>query len=123
MGNPVSYLWVRYTKPTDEKADDDDELRRYECYVPGTLSDGRPTLGWRHENGKERDVTETGQDQCNATLIREGNQLKLSFDALLSPQVKKKKGREKLTKEQKAELRRKEGIVVKGSATLTLPSG
>ncbi len=123
MGNPVSYLWVRYTKPNDATAEDDEELRRYECYVPGTLSDGTPTLGWRHENGKERDLTETGQDQCNATLKRDGNQLKLSFDALLSPHVKKKKGRKELTKEQKAELRRKEGIVVKGTATLTLPSG
>lgn len=92
-GNPVARLWLRHAGPGAAEGDD---LQRFECFVPGTLLDGRPTLGWQQAGGGERNRQETGQEGCQATIVEEGDTLVLTFDATMGPrrEVKKKKGKE-----------------------------
>lgn len=117
VGNPVAQLWVRYTKPGGPSGPDG-ELAKYECFVPGTLADGRATLGWTNRDGSERHRNETGDPNCTATLTREGTQLHLRFDAKLPLFVKKKKGKKKGEEEVS------DSIEAKGSAVLELaPAG
>ena len=93
-GNPVAELWVRYTKPDRAKQNPDGDLDKYDCFVPGTLSDGRKTLGWTDDDGKESDRTETGEAACQASVRQEGSSLHLEFDAVAQRKApgKKKKG-------------------------------
>jgi len=114
VGNPVAQLWVRYTKPDANKSGEDQALNKYECFVPGTLDDGRATLGWKKDDGTDRHRNETGDANCNATLKREGDKLLLTFDADLPLFVKKKKGKAKGEKEVK------DNIKATGSGELVL---
>jgi hypothetical protein len=79
-GNPVAHLWVRYPKPDAKPGDD---LGRFECFVPGTLSNGTETLTWTHSDGRPRDKTDTGQPDCAATVTELGDRLLLEVDALM----------------------------------------
>ena len=115
MGNPVAHVWIRYTKPGDDK-EGGSELGKYECFVPGTLSDGRPTLGWTFPDGTQRKRTETGEESCQATLTKQGSQLHLTFEATLSRHLAKKKGRKAPTE---AEIKA-DAIKATGSAVLEL---
>ncbi|MBW2457743.1 MAG: hypothetical protein JRI68_24780 [Deltaproteobacteria bacterium] len=99
VGNPVAQLWVRYTKPSAKSGGDDQALNKYECFVPGTLDDGRATLGWKKSDGKKRHRNETGDPSCTASLTRKDDKLHLTFDAELPLFVKKKKGKVKGEKE------------------------
>ena len=99
VGNPVAQLWVRYSKPEAKQTGEDQALDKYECFVPGTLDDGRATLDWKKSDGTKRHRNETGDAKCTATLIREGDKLQLTFDAELPLFVKKKKGKVKGEKE------------------------
>jgi hypothetical protein len=115
-GNPVAELWVRYTKPERAKQNPDGDLDKYDCFVPGTLSDGRKTLGWTREDGKERDRTETGEAACQATVRQEGSSLYLDFDAVpqrKAPSKKKGSGDDKTEGP-------KDTIKVKGKAVVAL---
>lgn len=80
-GNPVAQLWLR--------AKDGDDLGVFECYVPGTLSDGRPTLGWTRDDGKARNRQETGEADCQATVTRTADAVEVTFDAQVSPRAEK----------------------------------
>lgn len=113
VGNPVAQLWVRYDKPGVQR-DEEAGLGKYECFVPGTLSDGRQTLGWANTDGSERHRNETGDANCTGSLVREGNELRLSFDAKLPLFVKKKKGKKK------GEKKVADTIEASGSAVLQL---
>jgi len=91
-GNPVGHLWVRYAKPG--AGEGDDKLPRWECFVPGRLSNGTETLGWKKSDGSERHKTETGEKDCLATVTRTGQELRLDFEGLLKlAKGKKKKGK------------------------------
>jgi hypothetical protein len=94
QANPVAELWVRFTKP-ERAAEAGSHLDKYDCFVPGTLSDGRPTLSWTHDDGTKRKRTATGQESCSATVRKEGSSLHVDFDALLRRKAPgKKKGRQ-----------------------------
>lgn len=80
-GNPVAHLWLR--------APDGGELGSFECYVPGTLGDGRPTLGWTKPDGTPRNRQETGEADCRASVSRTDEAVELTFDALVAPRVDK----------------------------------
>jgi len=110
-GNPVAQLGVRYTKPGARE----DEPAKYDCYVPGTLSDGRQTLGWTKDDGEERHRSETGEGTCQATLKQEGDVLTLEFDATLIRSRSMKKGR---SKRATTEIDPTDQIRARGSATL-----
>jgi len=84
-GNPVARLLVVYRRPSASSA------ARYACFVPGRLSDGRPTLTWTRPDGTKRDRTETGEAGCDARVEREGEALRFTFDAELRPATKRKK--------------------------------
>jgi hypothetical protein len=117
-GNPVAELWVRYTEPERAKQNPDADLDKYDCFVPGTLSDGRPTLGWARDDGKPRDRTETGEKDCQASVRKEGSSLHFEFDAVTRRKVtgKKKKGSEDGDKSKGP----KDAIKVKGKAVVEL---
>jgi len=85
-GSPVGHLWVRYRKPGVEG-----DPKRYECFVPGVLSDGTQTLGWKKADGSERHKPETGEAGCKATVTRDGQQLRLDFEGTFTAEAKKKK--------------------------------
>jgi hypothetical protein len=85
-GNPVTHLWLRFGR-----REHSDELAKYECFVPGRLRDGRPTLGWTDAEGKARDKTETGQPDCQAAVRRTDGSIRLTFDALLHREQRGKK--------------------------------
>ena len=106
-GNPVAHLWLRYQRPGSESSD----LATFECFVPGKLSDGRPTLGWTQADGKPRTRQETGEEGCNASVSRSGDQLTVTFDARVT-----RRGDEPGEGGKGA----KEPVHVEGSATLTL---
>jgi hypothetical protein len=98
-GNPVAHFWLRAPKAGSS------ELERYECYVPGVLSDGRETLGWTRADGKPRNRQETGESGCQAAVTVEGGELVLTYDAMVRP----KDGGDVT-----------EPLAVKGRATVTL---
>ncbi len=89
-------------------------MHKYECFVPGTLIDGRATLGWKNTDGSERHRNETGDANCTASLTRKDDKLHLTFDAELPLFVKKKKG------VKKGEKKVADAIKVTGSAELEL---
>lgn len=113
VGNPVAQLWVRYTR-TPAEAGPSAPLTKYECFVPGTLADGRPTLGWTYPNGQKRPRNQTGDASCQASLTRRDNELHLSFDAELPLFVKKQ------AESEKGEKRASDLIRASGSAVLDL---
>lgn len=113
-GNPVARLVLRQLKPGDAEGT---EPAKYECFVPGTLSDGRPTLGWTQDDGSARHIGETGEATCQAALTEAGGTLTLEFDAVLTRSLSKKQGR---SKRAKTELDPSDQIRAKGSATLRL---
>lgn len=78
-GNPVAQLSLRGAGAPD----------RYECFVPGTLSDGRATLGWKTAEGKDRNRQETGDEGCLATVTGSGDALELTVDAVMQPIIDK----------------------------------
>ncbi|MBW2733088.1 MAG: hypothetical protein JRH20_11910 [Deltaproteobacteria bacterium] len=84
-GNPVARLSVRYRSPSAEAA------MRFECFIPGTLSDGRETLTWKKADGSARDRTQRGEADCRASIKREGKTLRFAYDAILRPATKRKK--------------------------------
>ena len=90
QAKPVAELWVRYTKPERAETAGDD-LDKYDCFVPGTLADGRSTLTWTDEDGCPRKRTDTGQLGCRATVRREGERLQVSVDATLGRKASVKK--------------------------------
>lgn len=115
LGNPVAAFWVRYTKPERAAQDPDADLDKYDCFVPGTLSDGRPTLGWKDEDGKPRDRTETGEKDCKVTVRKEAKTLHLEFDAVVQRKAPaKKKGADDEAREPGDTAR------VQGKATVSL---
>lgn len=86
-GNPIARLWLRYAEPGAEPADGD--LIRYDCFVPGTLSDGRETLSLKRKDGRSRERHETGDPDCNATVEVSGDALTFTYDATLFSGKKK----------------------------------
>ena len=98
-GNPVARLWLRYALPG---ADPDDDLGRWECFVPGKLSDGRDTLSWKKDDGSDRARQATGESSCQASVKPDGDELVVSFDATLSPRAEKR-GKGKKAKAAKGE--------------------
>lgn len=115
LGNPVAELWVRYDDPAADAEPSDDDLGRYDCFVPGTLADGRPTLGWTEDDGRPRDRTVTGEERCQASVRNEGNLLYLAFDA-----IARRKARAKKKGDGSAEDAPREAITVVGKAVLNL---
>ena len=87
-GNPVARLWLRYPPPGAEAGAD---LGRWECFVPGKLQDGRDTLTWKKADGSKRNRQETGEATCKASVVRDGEALVVSYDAVLMPRAEKKK--------------------------------
>jgi len=116
-GNPVAELWVRYTKPERAKQNPDADLDKYDCFVPGTLSDGRPTLGWTRDDGKPRDRTETGEKDCKASVRTEGSSVHFEFDAITE---RKAPGKNKRNDENGEPAGPKDTIKVKGKAVIAL---
>jgi hypothetical protein len=113
-GNPVPRLSLHYLAPGA------DMVLRYECFVPGKLPDGRSTLGWKRANGDPRDRTQTGQADCKAKVVREGEALRFTFAATLRPAIKRG-GKGKKAKEAHDALAKTVGAVkISGSATIKL---
>jgi hypothetical protein len=92
QAKPVAELWVRYTKPERAEAAGDD-LDKYDCFVPGTLPDGRSTLTWTDDDGCKRKRTDTGQEGCSASVRQEGAQLHVSVEATLGRKASGKKSK------------------------------
>lgn len=118
-GNPVPRLSLHYQPPGADQA------LRYECFVPGKLQDGRSTLGWKKSDGEPRDRTQTGQADCKAKIVREGETLRFTFDATLKPAVKRgkkkgKKGEDKGNKGKSKESGDAGAVKIAGSATVRL---
>lgn len=115
-GNAIARLFLRYRKPGDKG----DAARRWECFVPGQLADGRATLTWKKGDGGERIRQETGDADCTATVAQQGNELVMRFDATVRPRVeKKKKGSKKSAQETAGDP--KERVRIVGEARITLP--
>ena len=87
-GNPVGHFWVRYSAEGEETGN---SRPRFECFVPGTLSDGTETLTWTKDDGEARHRTETGEENCKVRLTRQGDELTLEFD-VIAQQEKRGKG-------------------------------
>lgn len=87
-GNPVGHVWLRYTTDSEEF----DHPPKWECFVPGVLSDGTETLTWKNDDGTDRHNTETGEDSCAFTVAETDAGLQVEFDVLLRPKDKKMKG-------------------------------
>jgi hypothetical protein len=87
-GNPVGHFWVRYSAEGEEAGN---SRPRFECFVPGTLSDGTETLTWTKDDGEERHRTETGEATCKVSLTRQGDDVILEFD-VVAQQEKRGKG-------------------------------
>lgn len=86
-GNPVGHVWVRIADTPEQFA----EPPKWECFIPGTFSNGTPTLGWKNDDGSDRHSTETGDPDCKATVTEEGGRIVLEVDALVRPAKSKKK--------------------------------
>jgi len=87
QAQPVAKLWLNW------KNKNDDALRRYSCFVPGQLADGRSTLNWTKADGSAREKNATGQAECQVTLQRSDTQITMHIDAklhLARPAKKKK---------------------------------
>jgi len=112
-GNPVSHLWVRYRPPSADGAPSDTRLRIFDCFVPGTLKDGRQTAGWKNDDGTARDRTETGEEGCRGEVVAQGGALQFHFAGTL-----KGEGGDKKTVDGVAAAAEK--IVVSGRATVRL---
>lgn len=85
-GNPVGHFTMR----RDDDGDGDAE--RYECFVPGVLTDGRNTLGWKKANGEDRHTNETGEVTCQASVATTADTVTVTFDAGVHKVEKKAKG-------------------------------
>lgn len=125
QAKPTAELWVRYTKPERAEAAGDD-LDKYDCFVPGTLEDGRSTLTWTDDDGCKRKRTDTGQQGCSASVRQEGGKLHISVDATLGRKAsakKSKKANEKPKETQDGcpdETDRKPTDVIQAKATAVL---
>ncbi len=115
-GNPVARLFLRYRKPDDE----DEDARRWECFVPGKLSDGRDSLTWRKADGGERIRQETGDADCTASVVQEEGHLAFKFDARVRPRVEKKKKKGKAAPDEAA-APTAERVHISGQARVALP--
>ncbi len=116
-GNPVGHLWVRHRKAGATDEDATAKLPRYECFVPGRLSDGTETLGWKKADGSERHKTETGEADCTARVTKAGGELRLEFEGLLRAAKGKKKGKQA---DKSDAVKAADTIRVKGRAVLRL---
>jgi hypothetical protein len=113
-GNPVGHLWLRYRAPGKEGG----KLGKFECFVPGKLTDGRDTLGWTEEDGSARDKTVTGEADCEVELKRDGDTLRFSFDARLSPA--RAIGKKQMAADEAAGKAPAAKVAIKGSAVVEL---
>lgn len=118
-GNPVAELWVRHSTPKRAAERPDADLDKLDCFVPGVLSDGRQTLGWKDDEGQDRERNETGEKTCRAAVSRQGDELHVTFDGVLGRYERPKQS--KGDKPTKVRLEPVETITVKGDAVLKIP--
>ena len=116
QGQPVGKIWFNW------KSDDDEKMRRYECFIPGQLQDGQPTLGWKKSDGTKRERNETGEADCQVKMTRSDKSIRIAIDAHLHParpQKKKLKKAKGVSQKQDNSLKK---LHISGTATLVLTS-
>ena len=112
QGQAVAKLWLMY------QADDDSEPRRYECFVPGKLDDGRPTLTWTKDNGDKRETNETGQADCQVKITQDPQQISLEINATLRQALAGKNKALSAKAQAEADATQEAGLRVTGTARL-----
>jgi hypothetical protein len=89
-GNPVGHFWIRYSETGEETGSD---RPKFECFVPGVLSDGTETVSWTKKDGSERQRTDTGEAGCKVSVTKDGDLIRLEYDVVATQDVKGKGGR------------------------------